>query len=265
MSAIIPEEPMTSLEGRTALVTGGSRGIGAAICLELANRGADIAINYHANLKAADEVAAAVRKLGRRAETFAADIGVEAEAEDLAAQALKAFGSIDILVNNAGIGSAAVGRPLVVDTTIEKIDWHIRTHVYGPLVLCRALVPQMRTRGRGDVIMISSIAAQSLGVNMGTYNVAKAGMEALAMTLAKEERQHGIRVNIVAPGLVDTDMGLSLMKFTAGVEDMRTLDARMPFGYVCTPGDIANSVAFLVGEEGRYITGQRFTVNGGTF
>jgi len=82
---------------------------------------------------------------------------------------------------------------------------------------------------------------------------------------AEHERANGIRVNIVAPGLVDTDMGLSLMKFTAGVEDMRTLDARMPFGYVGTPGDIANSVAYLVGEEGRYLTGQRITVNGGSF
>ena len=96
---------MSSLEGRIALVTGGSRGIGAAICLELANRGADIAINYHANVQAAEEVAAAVRNLGRRAEIFAADVGVEVEAERLAAAALKAFGSIDILVNNAGIGT----------------------------------------------------------------------------------------------------------------------------------------------------------------
>ena len=256
---------MTITEPRVALVTGGSRGIGAAICLELARRGNDIAINYHSNAEAAEAVATQVRALGRRAEVFGADVGIEAEAERLAEQALKAFGKVDILVNNAGIGSAAVGRPLVVDTTIEKIHWHVRTHVYGPLVLCRSLVPQMRSLGRGDVIMVSSIAGQSLGPNMGTYNVAKSGMEALAMTLAKEERQHGIRVNIVAPGLVDTDMGLSLMKFTQGVEDMRTLDARMPFGYVCTPGDIANAVAFLVGEEGRYITGQRLTVNGGSF
>ena len=255
----------SSLEGRTALVTGGSRGIGAAICLELANRGADIAINYNTNATRAEEVAVAVRGMGRRAYTFAADVSVEADAERLAEQALKAFGSIAILVNNAGIGSASVGRPLVVDTTIEKIDRHVRTHIYGPLVLCRSLVPQMRTLGRGDVIMISSIAAQSLGSNMGTYNVAKAGMEALAMTLAKEERANGIRVNIVAPGLVDTDMGLSLMNFISGVKDLRTMDASMPFGYVCTPGDIANSVAYLVGEEGRYITGQRITVNGGSF
>lgn len=255
----------SSLEGRTALVTGGSRGIGAAICLELANRGADIAINYNTNATLAEEVAVAVRGMGRRAYTFAADVSVEADAERLAEQALKAFGSIAILVNNAGIGSASVGRPLVVDTTIDKIDRHVRTHIYGPLVLCRSLVPQMRTLGRGDVIMISSIAAQSLGSNMGTYNVAKAGMEALAMTLAKEERANGIRVNIVAPGLVDTDMGLSLMNFISGVEDLRTMDASMPFGYVCTPGDIANSVAYLVGEEGRYLTGQRITVNGGSF
>ena len=119
--------------------------------------------------------------------------------------------------------------------------------------------------GRGDVIMVSSVAAQGYGPRMGVYAIAKAGMEAMAYTLAKEERQHGIRVNVVAPGLVETDMGKLLMNFTRGVGDMRQLDPNMPFGFVCQPEDIANAIAFLCSDEGRYITNQRLTVNGGGF
>jgi hypothetical protein len=117
----------------------------------------------------------------------------------------------------------------------------------------------MRALGRGDVIMISSVAAQNYGPRFGVYAIAKSGMEAMAYTLAKEERQHGIRVNIVAPGLVETDMGKRLVDFTRGVSDIRTMDAQMPFGFVCQPEDIANAVAFLCSDEGRYITNQRLT------
>jgi NAD(P)-dependent dehydrogenase (short-subunit alcohol dehydrogenase family) len=256
---------MSSLAGRTALVTGGSRGIGAAIAIELARRGADIAVNYHSNWQAANAVADEVIRMGRRAEIFAADVGVELEAQRLAANALQDFGSIEILVNNAGFGTSVVGRPPVVEMTLDNADLLIRTHVYGPLVLCRAIVPQMRKSARGDVIMISSIAAQTFGANMGTYNIAKAGMEALAFTLAKEERAHGIRVNVFAPGLVETDMGLGMVKRLRGVADMRAMDETSPFGFVCQPQDIANAVAFLTGEEGRYVTGQRINVDGNSF
>ncbi len=135
---------MSSLAGPTALVTGGSRGIGAAIAIELARRGADIAVNYHSNWQAANAVADEVIRMGRRAEIFAADVGVELEAQRLAANALQDFGSIEILVNNAGFGTSVVGRPPVVEMTLDNADLLIRTHVYGPLVLCRAIVPQMR-------------------------------------------------------------------------------------------------------------------------
>lgn len=113
--------------------------------------------------------------------------------------------------------------------------------------------------------MISSGAAQSFGANGGSYSVPKAALEALAYTLAKEERKHGIRVNVVAPGLVETEMGARLVRHAQGVEDMRTLAERQPFGFLCQPEDIANAVAFLCSEEGRYITNQRLTVNGGGF
>ncbi len=254
---------MPDLSGRTALVTGGSRGIGRAICVALAGAGADVAINYASNAEAAEETAQAVRAIGRRAEAYQADIAGAEACEAMAQAALADLGPIDILVNNAGIGSASVGRPIVAETPAEDMQRLFDVHTMGSLHMCKLLVPQMRERERGDVVMISSVAAQGFGANGGVYNVAKAGMEALAYTLAREERQHGIRVNIVAPGLVDTEMGLRLVRHTGGVEDMRTMDARSPFGFVCTPEDIANAVAFLCSDGARYMTGQRLTVSGG--
>lgn len=254
---------MGDLDGRTALVTGGSRGIGRAICIRLAQDGADIAINYHANPDAAAEVAAAVRALGRRAEVYQADVASEEDCRRLAAEALRDFGKVDILVNNAGIGATAVGRPHVADTGPEPFERLMAAHVYGPFYLCQSLVPQMRDLPRGDVIMISSVAAQNFGATGGTYSAAKSAMEALAYTLAKEERDHGIHVNVVAPGLVETDMGLALVKFTRGVQSMRELDATQPFGRVGRPEDIANAVAFFCGPRAAYITNQRLTVSGG--
>ncbi|GMU41952.1 MAG: short-chain dehydrogenase [Chloroflexota bacterium] len=254
---------MGDLDGRTALVTGGSRGIGRAICLKLAAEGADIAINYHANREAAEAVAAEVRALGRRAEIYQADVAVEEDCRGLAAAALRDFGKVDILVNNAGIGATAVGRPHVANTGPEPFERLMAAHVYGPFYLCQSLVPQMREQPRGDIVMISSIGAQTFGATGGTYSAAKSAMEALAYTLAKEERAHGIHVNVVSPGLVETDMGLALVQFTRGVQSMRELDASQPFGRVGQPQDIANAVAFFCGPRAAYITNQRLTVSGG--
>jgi NAD(P)-dependent dehydrogenase (short-subunit alcohol dehydrogenase family) len=121
----------------------------------------------------------------------------------------------------------------------------------------------MRKLGRGDIIMISSAATRSLGAFGAPYNMGKTAMEALAFTLAKEERPYGIRVNVVAPGLVETEMGRRLMKATAGVQDLRALDAAMPFGRVCQPDDVANVVRFLVSDQNSYLTGERLYCDGG--
>jgi NAD(P)-dependent dehydrogenase (short-subunit alcohol dehydrogenase family) len=259
------EGRMNGLKGRTALITGASRGIGAAIALAFAKEGTDVAINYNSNREAADRVAEACRGLGVRAQVYQADVTDFEGCRSMTEAARAEFGKVDILVNNAGIGSTAVGRRPVVETPPEDVLKLIAHHTMGSLYMCQLLVPAMRDLERGDVVMISSQAAQQLGPTSVTYNIAKAGMEALAHTLAKEERKYGIRVNVVAPGLVDTDMGLKLMNVTAGVTDMRQMDERMPFGFVCHPSDIANAVVFLCSEEGRYITNQRLTVNGGGF
>ncbi len=255
---------MARLSGRTAVVTGGSRGIGRAIVMRLASDGADVAINYASSEDAANEVAEEVRKLGQRAEVYQADVADQAACEAMCEKAIGDFGQVDILVNNAGIGSSAVNRPTVADASIEQWQLLLGANLWGPIYMSRALVPHMRQAERSDIIMISSIAAQSMGAKMGLYSVGKAGMEALAHTLAKEEKPHGMRVNIVAPGLVDTDMGRKLVSLLPGPDDMRELDSNMPFGFVCTPADIAATVAHLCSDDGRYITDQRITVSGGS-
>ena len=139
----------------------------------------------------------------------------------------------------------------------------MRTHVYGAYQLCGALLPGMRSRPRGDVVMISSVAAKQFAARTSPYTMAKVALEALALTLAKEERNNGIHVNVVAPGLVDTEMGRRLVKGMMGVEDISTLDASSPFGRVCRPEDIADVVRFLVSPAAGYVTGQIVTVDGG--
>lgn len=250
------------LTGRTAFVTGGSRGIGRAIALTLAEAGADVAINYNRDADAANETVEAVRALGRRAEAYQGDVSDFAAAQQMAQQALGDFGAFSILVCNAGIASRG---NTVVDTDPAEMRRVVSTHVLGTQHMAHLLVPQMRGQARGDVVCISSGAAQSLGARGGPYNMAKAGMEALAYTLAKEEKDHGIHVNVVAPGLVETDMGKRLVRATRGVTDIRELDERSPFGRVCQPEDIADAVAFLCSEDASYVTGQRITVNGGGF
>lgn len=252
---------MRRLEGRTALVTGGSRGIGRGICLRLAEEGADVAINYATSADAAREVAEAVRALGRRAEVYQADVGVEADCRRMAEQALADFGAIDIFVSNAGIGATAIGRPYVVDCPPEDFERLMSANAFGPFYLCQALVPQMRSLPRGDVVVISSVTAEGMRATSFTYGSSKNALEAMALTLAKEERQHGIHVNIVRPGLIETDMGRATVKFSQGV-DLEEIRERQPFGHIGQPEDIANAVVFFCSDDASYVTGQRITVSG---
>jgi NAD(P)-dependent dehydrogenase (short-subunit alcohol dehydrogenase family) len=169
------------------------------------------------------------------------------------------LGAIDVLVNNAGVASR--GRA-VADTDPAEPGRLLASHAIGPHHLCRLVLPSMRTRPRGDIVFISSVATDHHAANGAPYTMGKAAMEALAATLAKEERQHGIHVNVVAPGLVDTEMGRRLVK-AVGVTDVRSLDATSPFGRVCRPEDVADVVRFLVSDAAGYVTGQRIRVDGG--
>lgn len=151
----------------------------------------------------------------------------------------------------------------VADTEPTELQRVIGTHAFGAHFLSKLVLPNMRTQARGDIIMISSAATRGNGANGAPYNMAKAALEALAYTLFKEERANGVRVNIVAPGLVDTEMGKRLMRASAGVQSLRELDDNSPFGHVCQPDDVANVVSFLVSEHNSYVTGERIYVDGG--
>jgi NAD(P)-dependent dehydrogenase (short-subunit alcohol dehydrogenase family) len=256
---------MGSLTGRNALVTGASRGIGRAIALKLASEGANILVNYANNVSAAEGVVDEIRELGVRSESYQADVSDRAACEAMVDSAIEIFGQIDILVNNAGIGSSGIDRPTITEATYDQYELLLGANLWGPIYMSKALVPHMRSAERSDIVMISSVATDSYSERMGLYSIGKAGMEALAYTLAKEERANGMRVNVVAPGLVDTDMGRKLITLLPGSDDMRDRDTAAPFGYVCTPEDIASAVYFLVSENGRYLTNQRIAVNGGGF
>src|SRR5438128_5485310 len=248
------------LDGRVALVSGGGRGIGKAIALGLAEDGADIAINYRRDDEAAQDTVKEIEKLGRRAIAYSASIDDGAACEQMVAQVLRDFDAVDILVNNAGIASRG---QTVADTDPAEIERVWRTHAFGAWMLSKLVLPSMRTRPRGDIVMISSAAVVFMAANSAPYNMAKVALEALAWTLAKEERRHGIHVNIVAPGLVDTEMGRRLVKGAMGVDDIRTLDPRMPFGRVCRPEDVAAVVRFVVSDAAGYVSGERIYVDGG--
>jgi NAD(P)-dependent dehydrogenase (short-subunit alcohol dehydrogenase family) len=253
---------MSGLDGRRALVTGGGRGIGRAIALALADDGADVAVNYRRDETAARATVAEIEARGRRAAAFAASVDDPDACAALAEQVLAEFGTIDLLVHNAGIASRGLN---VVKTDVDEVERCFRTHALAAFVLCKHLVPSMRSAERGDVVMISSVATSHMAANSSPYNMAKAALEALAMGLAKEERRNGIHVNVVAPGLVETEMGRRLVKGAMGVEDIHTLDAGSPFGHVCTPEEVADVVRALAGDTGRYVTGVKVTVDGGTF
>ena len=251
---------MAGLQGRVALVTGGGRGVGRAISLGLAADGAAVAVNYRADADAAAAVVEEIRSAGGDAEAFAAAVGDDRACDAMVAAVVERFGHVDLLVNNAGIASR--GRS-VLRTDPEELERVVRVHALGPHRVCAAVLPSMREQPRGDIVFISSVATQHLAAGGAPYNMGKAAMEALAFTLAKEEVRHGIRVNVVAPGLVDTDMGQRLMRAVAGVEDLRAIDATMPLGRVCTPEDVAGVVRFLVSDAAGYVTGQKVNVDGG--
>jgi NAD(P)-dependent dehydrogenase (short-subunit alcohol dehydrogenase family) len=250
---------VSGLDGRVALVTGGSRGVGRAIALRLAADGAAVAVNYRRDDAAAREVVTAIEAAGGRAAAYQAAIGDDQAVTAMTEAVRAGLGEVDIVVSNAG--TASRGRT-VADTEPDEYLRLITVHALGPLALIRSLLPAMRGRPRADIVMVSSAITGHAPPNSAPYTMAKAALEAAARTLAREERSHGIRVNIVAPGLVATDMGERLVRAVDG-RALHDLDELYPFGRVCLPTDVAGVVAFLVSADSGYVTGQRLVVDGG--
>ena len=245
---------MLTLEGKVALVTGGSRGIGRAIALELARQGADVAVNYARNAEAATQVVAEIVSLGRRAVALPADVGDFDQAASLVATTASMLDRLDILVNNAGIAR---------DTLLlrmQEADWDevLRVNLKSVFNTTKAAVRSMVRQRAGRIINISSVSGLMGQVGQANYSASKAGMIGLTKSMAREFAARGITVNAVAPGLIATDMTATLD------EGMREqIQALIPLGRFGVTEDIARAVAFLASDAAAYITGVVLPVDGG--
>jgi 3-oxoacyl-[acyl-carrier protein] reductase len=239
-----------TLNGKVALVTGGSRGIGAAIALSLAEAGADIAINFRARSADANEVCVAIRKAGRRALALQADISKSGEVSGMVAQIERELGPVNILVNNAGMA-----RQINLENIVEA-DWdeHINVNLKSAFLVTQAVLPQMRTQHWGRIINISSVAAQTGGVVGPHYAASKAGMLGLTHSYAALLAKEGITANTVCPALVDTEMLRANPRATSSV---------IPIGRFGTVDEIASVVRMIA--ENAYLTGQTINPNGGWY
>ncbi|MFD3268884.1 3-oxoacyl-[acyl-carrier-protein] reductase [Paenibacillus dendritiformis] len=247
---------MSSLEGKTALVTGASRGIGRAIAIHLAEAGADVIVNYAGSEAAAAETAAAIAALGRKAVTVKANVGKMEEAEQLVKTALEQLGKIDILVNNAGI----TRDNLIMRMKEEEFDQVIETNLKGVFNCIKAVTRPMMKQRSGRIINISSVVGVLGNPGQANYVAAKAGVIGLTKASARELASRGITVNCVAPGFIETDMTDVLP------EDMKAqLLGQIPLGKLGQPAHIAKAVRFLASEDAEYMTGQTIHVDGGMY
>ena len=243
------------LAGKTAIVTGGSRGIGRGIVLAFAREGADVAINYRRDEAAARETADQVRSLGRRAEIYQADVAEWPAVERMFDVAGKAFGGFDVVVANSGIASRTAS---LVDTDPDYWNKVLGIDLNGVFHTCKAGVPLLREQG--NVIVVSSIGADLCAPYGAPYYVAKAGANALVKVLAKELAPQRKRVNCIAPGMVASDMGNRLV---AAIGEGAV--SSIPLGRIGQPEDIGAAAVFLASADASWVTGKILRVDGGVF
>ncbi|TVR24076.1 MAG: 3-oxoacyl-[acyl-carrier-protein] reductase [Anaerolineaceae bacterium] len=245
---------MGDLQGKVAVVTGGSRGIGRGIALTLAGRGATVVVNYQRNAEAAQAVVAQITGAGGTAEAVGADVSTEEGANALIGGAVKAHGRIDILVNNAGITRDNV----IMMMKADDFDAVIQTNLRSAWLCSKAAVRSMMRKRSGRVINITSVSGVMGQAGQTNYSASKAGLIGLTKSLAREVGGRGITVNAVAPGFVDTDLTSTLTE-----EQRATSHQFIPLGRWGTIEEVAETVAFLASDSAGYITGHVLSVDGG--
>ncbi|MBX3355425.1 MAG: 3-oxoacyl-[acyl-carrier-protein] reductase [Phycisphaeraceae bacterium] len=247
---------MLPLQGRVALVTGAGRGIGRAIALALARHGADIAINYASNDKAAEEVRDQIRAMGRRAELFKCNIADDSAVHTMGDEVLKTFSKVDILVNNAGI----TRDKTFLKMTHTEWDEVVNVNLKGPVQMTHLFLPQMVQNNWGRVINITSVIGQMGNFGQANYAAAKGGLDAFTKSVAREVARKGVTVNCVAPGFIRTDMTAAVPE--KALEHIKTIT---PMGRMGEAEEIAEVVAFLASPSASFVTGQEIGVNGGLY
>ncbi|GIO10791.1 3-oxoacyl-[acyl-carrier-protein] reductase FabG [Cohnella xylanilytica] len=244
------------LTGKSALVTGASRGIGRAIAIALAEAGADVAVNYAGSEAAAAETAKAIEALGRKAILVQANVGKSAEFDAMVQKTLEAFGKLDILVNNAGI----TRDNLIMRMKEEEFDDVIETNLKGVFNGIKAVTRPMMKQRAGRIINISSVVGVLGNAGQANYVAAKAGVIGLTKSAARELSSRGITVNAVAPGYIETDMTDKLSP-----EIREGILGQVPLGRMGRPEDVASAVVYLASDEAAYMTGQTLHVDGGMY
>jgi 3-oxoacyl-[acyl-carrier protein] reductase len=244
----------SSLAERVALVTGGSRGIGRAIALELARAGAQVVFTYVSNADAARDTEKALVEAGGRGRAVRCDVADHAAVEALVASILQEHGRIDIAVNNAGVAR----DQLILRMKPEDFDAVIATNLRGAWSVCRAVAKPMVKQRHGRIINLSSVVAEMGNAGQSNYAASKGGLEALTRSLSRELGSRNVTVNAVAPGFIDTDMTRNLPE-----QAKSALIERIPLGRLGSAEDVASVVRFLAGDAAAYVTGQVIHVNGG--
>lgn len=242
------------LQGKTALVTGSSRGIGRAIALELAKQGANIAVNYAGSEAKAEEVVQEIKALGVEAIKIQANVADEADVKAMVKEVIKTFGGLHILVNNAGITK----DNLLMRMKVEEFDDVIETNLKGAFLCTKTVTRQMMKQREGRIINIASIVGVSGNPGQANYVAAKAGMIGLTKSTAKELATRNILVNAIAPGFITTDMTDILTD-----EQKDAILSQIPLEKLGEPEDVAKVVSFLASDSAKYITGQTIHVDGG--